>query len=264
MKLKILSTLSLICFSLNASSASLVDPLPNMTLPAGHVKQLGAEFVKAITGKAVEQVVGYLIDYSHASFQLERASWREGLSHRYAQRDTQTFRRIDWISKTRANFLTETIEIDLVTGIKKIYPKNQAAFSDHEEAKRYWKSYITVNGKLQREKAWIMVVAHRLRNTYYKAAQFPSKQMQGPLYPRLYYRIQTLAPKEIDKSNLGFQPTLARGYKSVHVPLNGVSNDFTLIVRPNTRRDCDFVTDLFLPGSDDNGMNTNACRIEVD
>ena len=236
-----------------------VDPLPDVSLPMGQIKKMGADFIKDITGKAVDMFADYLIDYSHASFQLERASWREGFSHRYAQIDNQTFRRVDWANATRASYLTERIRIHLETGVKKALPQTTTAFSDHEEANRYWRSYITVNEKLEREKAWIMKMHHRLRNTYYKGATFPSKQMTGPLYPRIYCRVTTLPNLEINGSNRGFQSGYARGYKSVYVPLNGVSSDFELLSRANSRLDCDHTTDLFVPGEDDNGMNTSAC-----
>lgn len=220
---------------------------------------MGADFIKDITGKAVDMFADYLIDYSHASFQLERASWREGFSHRYAQNDNQTFRRVDWSSSTSASYHTERIRVNIETNEREYLGHTTAMFSDHEEANRYWRSYITVDGKLEREKAWIMKMHHRLRNTYYKGATFPSKQMTGPLYPRIYCRVTTLPNLEINGSNRGFQSGYARGYKSVYVPLNGVSSDFELLSRANSRLDCDHTTDLFVPGEDDNGMNTSAC-----
>lgn len=163
------------------------------------------------------------------------------------------------MNATRAFYQTETIEINLLTRERKTFPVNPSRFSDFEEANRYWRSYVTAEGKLQREKTWIMKIDHRLRNTYYKGAKFPSKQMPGPLYPRIYFRIQTLPNLEINGSNQEFQVSYARGYKSVNVPLNGVSSDFELISRANSILDCDHTTDLFLPGEDDNGMNGSVC-----
>ncbi len=259
MKIKFTLLLAAILATATQGFAQTTDPLPNISLPMGHVKKMGADFIKDITGVAVEKFADYLIDYSHASFQLERASWREGLSHRYAGMDHQTFRRVDWMNTTRAFYQTETIEINLHTKERKTFPLNPSRFSDFEEANRYWRSYVTVEGKLQREKAWIMKIDHRLRNTYYKGAKFPSKQMSGPLYPRIYCRIKTLPNLEINGSNQGFQTSYARGYKSVYVPLNGVSSAFELISRANSRLDCDHTTDLFQPGEDDNGMNGSVC-----
>lgn len=239
--------------------AQIEDPLPNINLPMGHIKKMGADFIQSIIGKAVDMSADYLIDYSHASFQLERASWREGFAHRYAQYEDQTFRRVDWNSASSASYQTERLRIDPITRVVLSQSSDTLAFSDYEEANRYWRSFITVNGKLQREKAWIMKIDHRLRNTYYKAAKFPSKQMSGPLYPRIYYRIKTLPSVEVNGSNRGFQSSYARGYKSVYVPLNGVSNDFELVSRTNSKLDCDHTTDLFVPGEDDNGMNGSVC-----
>jgi hypothetical protein len=87
MKYSISLFLALTFVPVTQSLTQTVDPLPNVSLPMGQIKKMGADFIKDITGKAVDMFANYLIDYSHASFQLERASWREGFSHRYAQID---------------------------------------------------------------------------------------------------------------------------------------------------------------------------------
>ena len=259
MKIKFNLILAAVLATATQGFAQTTDPLPNISLPVGHIKKMGADFIKDITGVAVEKFADYLIDYSHASFQLERASWREGFSHRYGKVDNQTFRRVDWINATRAYHQTERLRIDMDSRVILSQNSDALTFSDYEEANRYWRSYITVKGKLEREKAWIMKIDHRLRNTYYKAAKFPSKQMASPLYPRIYSRIKTLPNLEINGSDRGFQSIHARGYKSVYVPLNGVSDDFELLTRANSKLDCDHTTDLFVPGLDDNGMNNSVC-----
>ncbi len=260
MKLKLLVALLIINVSNISRAAQPVDPLPNVKLPAGQIKKLGADFIMELVGTGINLAVNYLTDYSNASFQLERAFWSEGRSHLYEDKDYQTFRRIDWISPTRANYLTEDIEIERETGRKTTFPESRTPFSDYEEARRYWRSYFKDGNKYQRIEAWAMQIQHRLRNTYYKEAKFASKQLEFPASVRVYARLKRMPAVEINGNNHNFSPGYYTGHMDIAIPSKlGVSNNFNLITRTNTRLDCDHVPELWVPGEDDQGNNNTQC-----
>ena len=261
MKIRILTILIAFTTSIATHSAQVNDPLPNVKLPAGQIKKMGADFIMELVGTGINLAVDYLTDYSNASFQLERAFWSEGRSHLYEDRDYQSFRRIDWSSPTSATFLTETIEIDRNTGLKRYGVPSNRPFSDYEEAKRYWRSFFKDGNKYQRIEAWAMQIQHRLRNTYYKRANFTSKQMVFPASVRIYARSKRLPGVEINGINHNFTPGYYTWHKSVAVPAKmGVSDNFTLITRYNTKLDCDHVPELWVPGEDDQGSNDTQCQ----
>ena len=261
MKIRILTTLIAFTSCLMTHSAQMNDPLPNVKLPAGQIQKLGADFIMELVGTGINLAVNYLTDYSNASFQLERAFWSEGRSYIYAGYDNQTFRRIDWDSPSSAKYLTETLFINRATGIKQHADPIGLPFSDFEEAKRYWRSFYYDGTSYQRIEAWAMQIQHRLRNTYYKQATFPSKQMEFPASVRVYTRLKRLPAIEINGNNHNFTHGYLTGHKDVVVPAkNGVSDNFTLVTRYNTKLDCDHVPELWVPGEDDQGNNNTQCQ----
>lgn len=261
MKIRILTTLIAFTSCLMTHSAQMNDPLPNVKLPAGQIQKLGADFIMELVGTGINLAVDYLTDYSNASFQLERAFWSEGRSHLYEDKDYQTFRRIDWSSKSSANYLTEDLEINRETGQKIYFPVSTTPFSDYEEAKRYWRSYFKDGNTYQRIEAWAMQIQHRLRNTYYKKADFPSKQMEFPASVRVYSELKRLPAVEINGINHNFTPRYYAGHMDIVVPSKmGVSGNFTLVTRYNTKLDCDHVPELWVPGEDDHGNNNTQCQ----
>jgi hypothetical protein len=236
------------------------DPLPNAKLPAGQIKKLGADFIVQVLGTGIHIAAEYLTDYSNASFQLERAFWSEGRSHLYEDWDVQTFRRIDWISSTRAKYVTERLLIDRTTGIKEVSDPEFTAFSDYEEARRYWRSYFHDGSSYERIEAWAMQIQHRLRNTYYKEANFASKQLEFPASVRVYARLKRIPAVVINGINHNFSPGYYTGHMDIAIPSKlGVSSNFNLLTRANTRLDCDHVPELWVPGEDDRGNSNTQC-----
>lgn len=253
MKKHIFAILTAIAVGILSLPAQEPDPLPGVKLPTGPIKNLGAQFIKELVGTGVNLTATYLMDHSNASFQLERAFWSEGKSHLYEDYDTQTYRRIDWINKTRANYLTETLWINRTTGLKRRSDPDETPFSDYEVAKRYWRSFFKDGNKYQRIEAWFMQIKHRLRNTYYKPAVFPSKQMSFPATVKVYRSLSKLPSVVINGINHNFRPGSYDGHVEILMPSKlGVSEDFVLVNRQNTKLQYDDVPELWVPGEDDN------------
>ena len=261
MKTRILTPLLAFTLGLMNLSIQANDPLPNVKLPAGQIKKMGADFIMELVGTGINLAVDYLTDYSNAGFQLERAFWSEGRSHLYEATDYQTFRRIDLASPTQANYLTDSLEINRETGHMTKFPTISTPFSDYEEARRYWRSYFHDGAKYQRIEAWAMQIQHRLRNTYYKEANFASKQMEFPASVRVYTRLKRLPAITINGINHNFTHRYYTDHVDVAVPTKrGVSGNFNLITRSNTKLDCDHVPELWVPGEGDQGNNNTQCQ----
>jgi hypothetical protein len=261
MKTHILSTLVALAVSMMTATAQSNDPLPNVKLPAGQIKKLGADFIMELVGTGINLAVNYLTDYSNAGFQLEKAFWSEGKSHLYENMDVQVFRRIDWINPSSANYMTERLLIDRTTGIRELSAPELTPFSDYETARRSWRSFFYDGTSYTRIVAWRMQIQHRIRNTYYKAAKFASKQMDFPVSVRVYADLQRLPSVEINGQNHNFRPGYDSDFIDVEVGAkNGVSRNFTLITRNNRKLFCSKVPELWVPGKDDQGSGGTNCN----
>ena len=215
---------------------------PAHSVPRG--KNLKLDIIKELLGEAIDVASDYYFDYSNASFQIEDHYWSEGLGVRYRETVKQTFRSIDFISPSRRTYQTEEIDIQ-PDGSTFRYPVQRTAFSDWEEASRRWKTYRSENGRLVLERSWHMRYDFRVKNTYYKAADFSSKQMLDPLTTTVYLDLDGLPHLTIDGNN--YQSTSNRT-QTVRASTSklGVSSGYR--IPTNYRISSERVDELYCPG----------------
>ncbi len=232
----------LICCLLFQVALEAADPLPPHSVSRG--KNLSLDVIKTVLGEAVDTASAYYFDYSNASFQIEDHCWREGLGIRYANAVNQRYRSIDFLSPSRRTYQTETLirnDDNTVT----TYPVSNASFSDWESASRHWKTYRREHGNLILEKTWVMRYSLRVKNTYYKAASFASKQLRDPLTTKVRLQLQGLPSKTINGVDTQRARSTMRAV-GFATSKNGTSSSYTLPV--NTMVQSQSVDELYCPG----------------
>lgn len=218
------------------------DPLPAHSVPRG--KNLKLDIIKELLGEAIDVASDYYFDYSNASFQIEDHYWSEGLGIRYRDIVSQTFRSIDFISPSRRTYQTEKIEIK-IDGTKVKFPILRTAFYDWEEASRRWKTYRSENGRFILERSWHMRYDFRVKNTYYKSANFASKQMLDPLTTTVHLDLEGLAYLTIDGRD--YQSASNRTQTvSTSTSKLGVSSSYS--IPTNYRVSSELIDELYCPG----------------